>query len=452
MALRPRERAGVTHPDEDLLSAYSLDPEGVEEREEIERHLAGCQSCTASLAEYRKLDATLPHPDTRMAADAVRHPPKRLPEYLQLYGNGIEEERAARALLRPLLKSPLKFRNADLPSKESCRTEGMVHILCAEAIARHENGPKFSKFVAATAYEIAAKLTNLPKSTKRMLLGTAMREVANAERYLGNFKTALRLLDEAEKLFDGTPSSDPHDIARVQLIRATIFMKSDRLEEGIVEARKASPVFAEYGDEARRLSSEMVEASCLFFSNHVSESIEAFERVIALSREAGDTRMLVRGLHNCANARVGAGELDRAERYYIEALALYDEFNDLPTERARATWALASLVVARGNLDEGERQLSSSRIDLAKLGLTNDAALATLEWAEVCLALGRPKGVAEATRKIVMVFADEGMQRHAKHALSVLEEAIAAGRATPELVRRVRLYLEKPAEPFVLPA
>ena len=92
--------------------------------------------------------------------------------------------------------------------------------------------------------------------------------------------------------------------------------------------------------------------------------------------------------------------------------------------------------------------LDGSRTDLARLGLTNDAAQATLEWAEVRLAMNKPEGVAAACRKIVVVFNSEDMQRHAKEALAVLHAALAAGKAMPELVRSVRLYLEKlPANP-----
>lgn len=157
--------------------------------------------------------------------------------------------------------------------------------------------------------------------------------------------------------------------------------------------------------------------------------------------------MLARALNNCATALTDLREFDRAERCYIEALALFDELQ-LSTEKARADWALAALVVSRGDLAEGVRRLAVSRAELAQLGLTNDAATPTLEWAEARLALGNSSGVAEACRKIVVVFESEAMQRHAKHALAVLNEALGAGRATASLIRDVRLYLERlPTQP-----
>jgi hypothetical protein len=206
-------------------------------------------------------------------------------------------------------------------------------------------------------------------------------------------------------------------------------------------------VFHRSGACERELSSLIVASACLLFSGHAQDSADAYIHVVELARELGNTRLLAGALQNGGAALVDLRQLDRAERFYGEALVLYDELR-VPTEKARSMWALGAVVVARGHLEEGASRLDSRRTELAGIGLTHDAAQATLEWAEDRLALQTPKGVAEACRKIVVVFNSEGMQRHAKEALAVLREALAADRATPELLRSVRLYLEQlPANP-----
>jgi hypothetical protein len=87
--------------------------------------------------------------------------------------------------------------------------------------------------------------------------------------------------------------------------------------------------------------------------------------------------------------------------------------------------------------------LEAARKELAALGLTNDAALATLEWAEARLAAGEPSGVAAACARVVMAFGSERMERNARVALAFLHDALRAGTATPEIVRHVRSYLER---------
>ncbi|MGH9422528.1 MAG: hypothetical protein ACRD3J_21305, partial [Thermoanaerobaculia bacterium] len=290
----------MTHLDEQVLSEYSLDPEGVDDRDGVEAHLAECDICRDQLAVYSAIDAALVHLETAGYVEQLRTPNARFEDFRAKRIQATEEEETARAILKPLLKSPLKFRTADLASRPRCHTLGMVRVLCAEANARHEQRPKFSHLLAATAYAIATKLENVPEGSKRAAMGMALREGANALRYLGRFAEALKALDYAETLFDATPSTDAFDIAIVRFIRATVCMKSDRLSEGIILARDAAQVFREYGAQARELGAVMAEACCLSLSGHAQDAVDAFDRVIALSRESGDTRMLVYGLHNGA--------------------------------------------------------------------------------------------------------------------------------------------------------
>ena len=442
----------MNHPDEVVLSALSLDAESVTDREAVAAHVADCETCQKTVAAFRKVDDALRHADTWQHLAALQSPGDRLTQAQEVRRRVQTEDEEASRILEPLLNSPLRFRNANLENKPRCHTEGMVRMLCAAANERHESRPTFSLELTVTACTIAKALPQTIGAGRRLSMGMALRERANALRYLGKFKDALVALEYAERFFDTSPGADDFDLAIVWLLRATVFMKSDRLTEGTVVARDASRVFRDYGDRDRELTSVMVEACCLYFSGHVQEAADSFIRVADLAREHGDTRVLASALQNGANALVDLRQLDRAERLYGEALVLYDELR-VPTEKARTMWALGSLAVAGGQLEEGTARLDVSRTELAQLGLTNDAAQATLEWAEARLAMNKPEGVAAACRKIVVVFNSEGMQYHAKVALAALREALGAGIATPAFVRSVRVYLGQlpanPTQPFV---
>lgn len=71
----------------------------------------------------------------------------------------------------------------------------------------------------------------------RLRMGKALRERANALRYLGKFNDALRALEYAERFFDTSPGADDFDLAIVWYIRAIVFAESGRLAEGIERAR-----------------------------------------------------------------------------------------------------------------------------------------------------------------------------------------------------------------------
>jgi tetratricopeptide (TPR) repeat protein len=432
----------MTHPDGAVLSAFSLDAKSIIDREAVAAHVESCALCQEGLTVYRELDGALRHSETWDHVTTLQSPGERFAQLQAVRKRVQAEDEEANRVLNPLLDSPLRFKSATLEKKPRCHTAGMVRMLCAAANERHESRPKFSLQLTVTACAIAKALPDTKDSGRRLSMAMALRERANALRYLGQFSEALQALEYAERFHDMTPAADPFDLAVIWLLRATVLMENERPQEGIVMAREAVRAFRDYGDTDREISAAMVEASCLMFSGHARDAVEAYEYVIRLARPRANTRLLASALQNSGLACVELGQLARAEACYAEAAVLYDELN-VPTEKARTIWALASVAVARGQIAEGSAGLDASRKELARLGLTNDAALAALEWAEACLAVNQSNGVAEVCRKIVVVFSSEGMQRHAREALSVLHETLAAGQATPELVKSVRLYLEQ---------
>lgn len=431
----------MTHYDHDALSRFGLDPALVDDPEAMAAHLQSCEACAAYFAVVKEIDAALRDAETWEQIDELRTPGERRAETFALKEAMEAEEADARRRLEPLLDAPLRFRSANVTANAKLRTAGAVRVLCAAANHRHEQRPLFSIELAEAALEIARALPETPGSHRRFSIAISLRERANAQRYLGRFKDALQSLADAEPLFDETPASDPYDIAIVQMIRATVLMESEQLDEAIAETEKCLPLFRDYSDRLRELAALMIQASCLHYSGRKAEAVQAFESVIARARAVEDVNILARGLANAATSYRELSMFDIAERYYTEALILYDELG-VVTEKARNGWALASLVVRRGDLLTGGERLDGARRELLAFGLQNDHALATLEWAETSLALGKTEGVVAACREIVMRFESEGMMKNARLALAYVHEALARGAATPALLRHVRHYLE----------
>jgi len=399
------------------------------------------------LFDDETLEEALRDPETWATVDALRRRPPRFGDALAVKARIDAEDAAAARLLSPLLQSPLRFRNAAVARNPKAQTAGVVRFLCAAANERHEKRPELSLELTLCAYDVALALGPKPSTPQRFCMALSLRERANALRYLGRFAEALEALDSAEELFDENPAADPHDIAIVRLIRATVFVESERLEEARSMSRKAARVFRQYGDRPRELSALLVEAISLNFAGRTAESAAVFEKVVAKARAEGDRSLLARALNDAANAYLELQRLDDAESSLVEALVIFDEL-DLATEKARVAWSLALVLARRGDLATAANRLDAARVELERLKLVNDHALATLDWAWARLALGEPSGVAAACKGIVMRFESAGMMKSARIALAQLHEALAAGSATPALVSEVRNYLEHlPAHP-----
>lgn len=445
----------MKHCDEETLSRYALDRSLAADGDAIAEHLTVCDICRGQFADFVEIDDAMRDPRTWAGVDALLGQSSRFQEALALKARIDAEDAAAARLLSPLLRSPLKFRNAAIARNPKAQTAGVVRYLCAAANERHEKRPEFSLELTVCAYEIALALGPAASAPKRFCMALSLRERANALRYLGRFTEALQALDSAEELFDSSPAADPHDIAIVQYIRATVFVEIDRLDEARLLSSQAARMFRRYGDRPRELAALLSKATALHFAGRNVEAVAVYELVAGKARTEGSRSLLAHALNDAAAAYLEIAKLDKAESSLVEALVIFDEL-DLATERARVAWSLGVIQLRRGELAAGAAQLDTARAELQRLGLVNDHALATLDWAFARLAIGEPADVAAACKAIVIRFESEGMMKNARIALAHLHEALAAGSATPSLVSEVRRYLERlPSHPdarLILPA
>ncbi len=431
----------MMHVDPDDLLRYRVEPSLLEDPAAVACHLETCQSCGRELAAIDEEERALRDETTWSIVAATHAPPSaRLQEALALRKRMDRENALARRLLEKLLRPSFRLLEAKIETRPAFLHAGTVRVLCETARQFHEQRPATALDIATVAYDVARRLPEGSSTDRRLCVAFAQRERANALRYLGRVRDALKALDEAEALLTN-PVNDVFDRAIVDLIRATVLVDGDRFEEAAPIAARAYNTFREFQDMSRELAAVGVLAWCLLELGEARRAAELYESIVKTARAESNPAMLARGLANAGFAYMRSGDMVKPAHYYQEASALYDELG-LSTEIARTNWNVATLALLRGDLAAGEKLLDASRHELAKAGLANDAAKATLRWAEARLALGNVVGVADACRGLALGFESEGMNRRARLAVAYLQEAIEAGRATAAIAREVREYLE----------
>lgn len=426
---------------EDLLT-YLIDSKLAEGAEAIAMHLDACDSCARELDAMRAEDGLLRDEETWAIADALKSPPSaRLREAMQLHERIQRENEGARKLLERLLRPTFRLTDANISAKPEFISAGVVRVLCEVARDFHEKKPISAYEVAVEAYRVAAKLPADATTPRGLGMAYAQREGANALRLMGRFRDALAALDEAESLLNENPAADPFDIGIVNLSRAYVFFDSDRFAEASACAAKARGAFTDYPDDSRLMGAALVHSFCLLELGHPEEAAHAADSLIVIARVQTNVNMLARGLMLAGKARRAMRCFQEAEQHYFEAVTLFEEMK-LPTEVARGRLQIGTVAALRGDLRSAGTLLAASEAELANAGLTNDAAIATLRWAEVLLALGEPQGVAEKCRRIIVLFDSEGMQKRARAALAYLQEALEMNKATPMLAADVCEYIQ----------
>jgi tetratricopeptide (TPR) repeat protein len=432
------------HYAEEELAEYAFSPTTFKEKAELEAHLAGCPDCGERLAFIEKIDGALRDTVSWEISDDIRSEIAPAPlGTLQTRARVMDDERAqARTQLAPFLGSPKKFRGAYVDRDPRFQTAGAVAVLYDSAKEFQEKQPQFALLVANAAVVIANKLAMSGGLRSMLHLGRAYLERGRTQFVIGRYKDAEESLDKAEHAYDRDDNTTGWDLATVWLVRANIYVESERFSEGRVLATAAAREFRIFGDTALYLNAQLLLASVLFMEGDHRASAKAAEEIIQRSRVRGDTVLLARALQNCGEAYLLLREYEKAVPYYLEAYAIWDELG-LEAERIRTNWSLATVETETGELENGIRRLDETYRAFEAVGVVNDGALARMQLSEALLRAGRPETVPDLLRDVVVTFASEGMQRNARIALAYLHDAVEQKRVSADLIKHVRAYIEQ---------
>lgn len=433
---------------------YALVEDAASADPETEGHLSSCPECMELYGSIMEFAGALDDAAV-WSADVVA-----IPSLNEMNGGvdmlvaeslRLEEERARGfEHVATLLGIAADGWHAYLRRIDGVCTVGLVDALLDEA-RKHGSAPREWERVADLAIEVAETLDprSYPAGMVARARGNAWKERANALRLRGEFQDALWAVDEAERHYQQQPIPD-FDLAVADYVRATILVETDRVSECIELTERAAQTFLEYGDAQRQVHARMVEAGACYNLNRKRESREIYLSLLKPLQEIGDSRTLALVFLDIAHTSVDLNDADMASIYFLQAAPLFKEFG-MTAEVVAARWGLGRLMASTGRFDEALDRLRSAQAETEKLGFSGDAALISLDMAEVLLALGRSEEVPGLCRTLVGRFAKSGSNERALRALSYLREAAEAGKASTELVRYVRSYVaEVPRQPQLL--
>jgi hypothetical protein len=107
----------------------------------------------------------------------------------------------------------------------------------------------------------------------------------------------------------------------------------------------------------------------------------------------------------------------------------------------RVEWLQGRVAAGLGRTDEAIAALGGVRDTFIAQANAYDAALATLEQAEVYTALRRTAEVKALARASASIFHDQGVHREARRALDLFRRAAEWERVTAELAHQIVAYL-----------
>jgi len=426
------------HPNEERLEEL-LRSSGSDHQTLI-RHLIQCETCRDRLlalarvgGEDRGRPRSLDYgPAFEAAAKSLRH---------QALALACEREEAA-GLLAELTAAPVEAREAFL-REEAFQTWGLFELLVDRSWEASLEDPVLAGDLARLALRIGESLS--PAQYRPELVEDLR---ARAWIYLGNARRLTSDLSGAEAALSNAAAhlargtGDPIELAILLDREASLRRAQRRFADAQDCITKAIGIFLRNG-EKHRAGRSLVNLSLIHsYAGETAESIAVLTQALDLIDVREDPRTMLCARHNLAGYLAEAGRYPEALRLFRGTRALYRDFPDAWTQNRRH-WLKGRIDHGLGRPGPAEAALRAARDGFVAEGIPYDTALVSLDLALLYAEQGRSTELKHLATEMLPLFASRRIHREALAALSFLQQALAAEKATLDVVTRVAGYLRK---------
>jgi tetratricopeptide (TPR) repeat protein len=432
------------HPHDDVLEEFVLSQEGG--RLAVLRHVQWCARCRSRLA-YLPREA-----EAEAGASAVSGPAAAAYEIAFEESSRtaadweavLERERnEAPGLFVELLEEPVEQREALLGASPRFHTWGVFELLVERSLEVAVQDPAYGEALGLLALRLSEHLDAERYGAGRIkdLQARAWAYVGNACRMRFDFPAAEEAFQTAHvRLKEGTGD----DVERAILLdlRASLRRGQRRFDEALRLLSRAVAIFLATGERHRAGRSLVKMSTVHHYAGDPAAGIPLLHQALDLIDPEREPRLLLCARHNLVDYTAGAGRFLEAQKLYQEARPLYRSFNE-PWVQNRRRWVRGKIARGLGQLRQAETQFLAARDGFLKEGVPYDTALVSLELALLYAEQGRPAELKRLAADLVPVFASRHIHREALAALTFLQQAVEAERASLEVVAQVADFLRK---------
>lgn len=393
------------------------------------RHLADCESCRLRFSRnVLPFDAARRREGARaFAATAAR----------------IERERdSAQDVVEQHLRQIPIEEWPSLAESPALRNNAALEQMSEEVRKRIERKPVEALAIANVATSIAESLpaNAYPPAVMSQIRSTALRDRANALRYLGRLDEAYHSIETAEARL-GEFAGAAHDRAIVWFVKSMILGQMDLFEEAERVITAASVVFADVNDLSRFFQAGLVYGNLLGRQKRYEEAQRVFLDLLNVAKTSGDDETAARLYNNLGHCAIYLEDYDRANIHFSDSIARFTDLG-FHAEVPRTNLGAALVLIGKGQTDTGLARLEDARRAFIALGMMGEAGLCALRIIEVLIDRGDTAQARALTGVVVAEFEAAGLDTRAVQAVAGLQSSIDADGATGEAVRTVHEFVQ----------
>jgi tetratricopeptide (TPR) repeat protein len=234
---------------------------------------------------------------------------------------------------------------------DSVEPESLARILLLRARADIDESPERAAALGRFALAILSAV-DLPRTPFVIhLRGCAYTQYANALLHIGDYMTALQMLDRAEADLVVRVMS-ANDLAQAWYVRAMVLWKRGDFDHAALWSQRSAVLFGVLDDPRRVAFTQILEASIAFERGDPARAKDLLRGVLGPLKRSGDKRALAAVALSLGTAEGQLGNIAEAKRWIAAAEDEFDRLRVKP-ERVRARWSFGYFVGIHENRLQG---------------------------------------------------------------------------------------------------
>ena len=432
------------HPVRVVLERFVLGTLPTAEMRQVSQHLiSGCEECrqiTAGLWENGGGEAAT---DPRFLQDrrgSTDDAIDRIFQAILAREAEVARERAqGRELFEELMRHPPARQRMMVANSARFRSRMLCEILLEQC---HEAGfrePGKAIELARLGIDVADRLEEA--EGLQGLRARAWAQYGNALRINSELDGAEQAFETASELLDPRRVS-PHETARVLDLEASLRRDQCRFAEATRLMDKVIAIYRKLGQRSLLGRSLKQKSMICGESGDLKGEVTLLRRALELLNPEEDPRNYLAARHNLISALTQSGHPREAFAMLFHTRPLYLKQGDR-LNLLRLRWLEGVVAAGLERHEQAAVAYREVRDAFLELGLDYDAALASLDLAEVYAVQGRAADVRRLVEEMIEIFQTRSIPSEALAALAILQQAARAERAELELVREVGVYFRK---------
>jgi transcriptional regulator with XRE-family HTH domain len=349
-----------------------------------------------------------------------------------------ESQRRAPELWARLAPYSHAARRALIEELPELQDAGLSELLCELSVQTAGNDAKRALRLAELAI-LAGERVPGPEGWRCRVEGDARYHLMNALRVGGQLHHAAEALARAAELWQAGADDDPGLLNEARVLGLEASLRRDQGEPAQALALLDRALAVDRWGETPSLL--LNKAKALEHLRDFAGSLAVLLQAAPMIDGEREPRKLW-ALHlNLATDLNHLGRHAEAEQALPEVRALARRLGN-QLDDLRVGWLEARVAAGRGRTAEAVAAFEGVRAGFEEQGIAFDAALVTLELAELHATLGQTAEVKRLARESEPIFHQEGVHQEAQRALDLFQRAAEEERVTVELIRAILAYLE----------